>query len=118
MTCVRVESIVTSLVFDHALRLRVKAETSDPKPTVDSASAPASGEPGVAIAPPTSETRVAAEDADLALVKDEEQVKTSAKGNENLSGKLNNLVTSDFGNLKNGNKFFLQLCECHLSDDL
>ena len=51
----RIESIVTSLVFDHALRLRVKAETSDPNPTIDSASAPASGEPGVAIAPPTSQ---------------------------------------------------------------
>ncbi|KAF7797051.1 hypothetical protein EIP86_008243 [Pleurotus ostreatoroseus] len=110
-TCVRIESIVTSLVFDHALRLRVKAETSDPNPTTDDSSAPASVtvEPGVAIVPPTNEPGTVSGDADLALVKDAEQTPKPANrsGSENLSGKLNNLVTSDLDNITAGRDFLL-----------
>ncbi|EKM56938.1 uncharacterized protein PHACADRAFT_208107 [Phanerochaete carnosa HHB-10118-sp] len=41
-TLVRVQAIVTSLVFDHALRIRFKAETGDKEADVKEASAPSS----------------------------------------------------------------------------
>lgn len=81
----------------------------------------ASGEAGNAIAPPTDEPGAVAGDADLALVKDTVQISTPTIGGENLSGKLNNLVTSDLDNITAGRDFLLvgtsdQICEGVVSD--
>ena len=80
----RLQAIVTELLFQHALRMRVKSETSatagagtDTKGTADAASSAA----------------------------------TSEDGKGHLVGRLNNLITSDVQNIKDGNKFWLQLCE-------
>ncbi|TFK92734.1 P-loop containing nucleoside triphosphate hydrolase protein [Polyporus arcularius HHB13444] len=68
----RIEAIVTELLFEQALRIRVKAESSD--------------------------GAEAAEDGTAT---------TNKKGH--LLGRLNNLVTSDLSNIKNGNKYWLKL---------
>ena len=36
---------------------------------------------------------------------------TEQDGKGHLVGRINNLITSDLENIKNGNKFWLQLCE-------
>ncbi|RPD53734.1 P-loop containing nucleoside triphosphate hydrolase protein [Lentinus tigrinus ALCF2SS1-7] len=68
----RLEAVVTELLFEHSLRIRVKAESS-------------------------VETETTAGGA----------IASDKKGQ--LLGRLNNLVTSDLSNVKNGNKFWLQL---------
>lgn len=69
--------------------------------------APPNAEAGVAVAPPADEPGVAIGDADLAPVRDPIQAPASATGSENLSGKLNNLVTSDLDNITAGRDFLL-----------
>lgn len=66
------QAIITELLFQHALRIRVKAEGGSEETADES---------------------------------------TEAEERSHLVGRLNNLVTSDLENLKNGNKFWLQLCE-------
>ncbi|KAJ3543408.1 hypothetical protein NM688_g5857 [Phlebia brevispora] len=90
---VHVESIITSLVFDHALRLRVKGEVSQEK-----------------VPAPVTVTASEADEVaneDLALVKDTEEVFKAERGNENLTGKLNNLITSDLDSITEGCYFLL-----------
>ncbi|KAH0835495.1 hypothetical protein J3R83DRAFT_9163 [Lanmaoa asiatica] len=84
-TMVRAEAILSQLIFEHALRIRVKAETED-------AEMPASqgfSEPGA--------SGQASKDAPST-------VKSSAK---NLVGKLNNLVTSDLATANDGRDFLI-----------
>ncbi|KAI0767285.1 P-loop containing nucleoside triphosphate hydrolase protein [Fomes fomentarius] len=75
---VRIQAIVTELLFQHALRIRMKYETSH------SADDP-SLEAGAAISDDVQD------------------------GEGHLVGRMNNLITSDLENVKNGNKFWLQL---------
>lgn len=66
---VRTEGIMTHLLFEHSLRIRLKAEAADPSTT------------------------------DPAAVRDDE------KKSRNMTGKINNLVTSDLNNLARGRDF-------------
>ncbi|KAH9894788.1 multidrug resistance-associated ABC transporter [Cubamyces lactineus] len=83
---VHTEAIVTELLFQHALRIRVKSETSNEDPR---------DEP----APPT--TSVGGGDAGPAA---EEKPKDGF-----LVGKLNNLITSDLASVTEGNREWLRL---------
>ncbi|KZV63837.1 P-loop containing nucleoside triphosphate hydrolase protein [Peniophora sp. CONT] len=87
-TAVRAEAILTQLIFEHALRLRVKSET---------ASAPDSS-----VAPnPDGEATT------------EQNVGSEAKGqsgkqkDDNFVGRINNLVTTDLQSIVNGRDFTL-----------
>ena len=81
----RIQAILTELLFHHALRIRVKSETAE-----DGAGTPDS-----------DGTR--------------SEAKTGVDKDVHLVGKLNNLVTTDIENIKHGNKFWLQLRESRLS---
>ncbi|KAI0328372.1 multidrug resistance-associated ABC transporter [Cubamyces sp. BRFM 1775] len=86
---VHTEAIVTELLFQHALRIRVKSETSSDDSRDESAAASDS-------APPTD----GGDDSSAA----EEKRKDSF-----LVGKLNNLITSDLASVTEGNKEWLRL---------
>ena len=79
---IRVESILTSLVFDHALRLRVKADTSDSKAAPDQSSA---------ISGNTQNKHV-------------EDGPRGSKGG-NIVGRIMNMATSDLNNITGGRNF-------------
>ncbi|KAF4617689.1 hypothetical protein D9613_006261 [Agrocybe pediades] len=80
-TLVRTEALLTQLVFEHSLRIRLKAEVPDDNPG-------------------------GADDAD-----DANQGPKEAPGKEdhgaNLIGKINNLVTSDLNNITEGRDFLV-----------
>ncbi|KAG2023135.1 ATP-binding cassette transporter [Coprinopsis cinerea AmutBmut pab1-1] len=132
-TLVRTEGILTQLIFEHALRIRVKAEapedlaTKTPGPvTPDSASAP-----GTPIEPSelgtdhshlaTDSTLVASSsegtfkptgsdsgtDAalDAASMKPASQHDDGSSNAQNLVGKINNLVTTDLNNIVDARDF-------------
>ncbi|KAF9233710.1 hypothetical protein BU15DRAFT_90237 [Melanogaster broomeanus] len=80
-TMVRLEVILTQLIFEHALRIRMQAETEDEEDGV--VQAPLSV-PGLASGNTTPRTKA----------------KT-----KNLVGKLNNLVTSDLASANDGRDF-------------
>lgn len=82
---VRVEAILSQLIFEHALRIRVKAETSD----VEVPPSQGSSEPGGSGQPSKDSPSTA---------------KSPAK---NLIGKLNNLVTSDLATATDGRDFLV-----------
>ena len=139
VTFVRVEAIITSLVFDHALRIRVKAEPSD--------------ENAITVGPSTSEAGMSSDSAvereeenntvqtrsstadtststsTTATIVDSLQARGDSKAGQmshdegqlsmretehnrsNLVGRINNLVTSDLEHISNG-RDFLVLCMC------
>ncbi|KIP05211.1 hypothetical protein PHLGIDRAFT_534835 [Phlebiopsis gigantea 11061_1 CR5-6] len=110
----RTQAIFTSLIFDHALRIRFKAEApgnSDvgETPAVRSSSPTDSGADTDTVA--TADASVS--EAATVVAPASEQAKddkkdTDEKGaekNENLVGKLNNLVTSDLENITEGRDF-------------
>ena len=74
----RTQAIITELLFQHALRIRMKSESS-------------------------STTQ-------------EESNEAEKDNSGHLVGKINNLVTSDIENVKNGNKYWLQLCGYRILD--
>jgi hypothetical protein len=76
-TFAQMQAIITSLVFDHALRMRPKADTPTAGPKIGLSE--------------EEEESTSAEDA---------KPKSTA-----LAGMLNDLVTSDLDNLHNGNEF-------------
>ena len=123
----RIESIITSLIFDHALRIRLKAEPAQKKSgeassgvatpeaqgahTPDNASEGGDEDDATTITAGTSTTAVASasqpadqskddKKADAKEAKESEETKAS-----NLMGKLNNLVTSDLENITDGRDF-------------
>ncbi|EKM56946.1 uncharacterized protein PHACADRAFT_172648 [Phanerochaete carnosa HHB-10118-sp] len=121
---VHVESIITSLVFDHALRIRLKAETSEKKssakaPTPIPAGVDKSGDgddetvhsrastsastatAGVA-STMTTATAVAPGASPQSKGKDDKKDIFKRGGGGSLIGKINNLVTSDLDNINNG----------------
>lgn len=136
----RIESIITSLVFDHALRIRLKAETAKEKAveespvmtppstnvqgtttpdnvsedsddqTVHSHTAANASNDTVNTAAMSSTATAAAPKSpakgkDIKAGKDTEKVDKDSKKGKNLAGKLNNLVTSDLGNITDGRDF-------------
>ncbi|KAJ7814135.1 P-loop containing nucleoside triphosphate hydrolase protein [Mycena olivaceomarginata] len=128
-TLVRCEAIVTQLVFEHALRIRVKAETAEKKSSSSGTSTPADSEAPSPIDQEDSsgDETLNSTDAD-ALSRDETlqassssiksttSSKAKGKGKEepadedssdgsNLVGKITNLVTTDLGNIVDSRDF-------------
>ncbi|KAF9229723.1 P-loop containing nucleoside triphosphate hydrolase protein [Gyrodon lividus] len=126
-TIVRTECIITQLLFEHALRIRMKAEVPD---TVKSTESTVSTPDSASIA----ESSTVAEGSPESSVDDaqssststlnssttkgkqkgkdkandaEAQVKKSTSSADNLVGKINNLVTTDLGNITDGRDFLL-----------
>ena len=125
---------MTQLVFEHSLRIRLKAEASNEKiednltvigtqnsalvvegEAVDSTSDEGSSEPSQAS---TAVTRDSSRDSqstsnvvkgkdkdDSSTVKSD--AKQAAKEAQNLIGKINNLVTTDLGNIGRGLEFLM-----------
>ncbi|KAJ7578270.1 P-loop containing nucleoside triphosphate hydrolase protein [Mycena floridula] len=87
----QLESIITQLVFEHSLRIRVKADVPESK-TVSSPGTPTS-ETIADDTSTTSSTNTKTADAPV----------SAATGN--LIGKLNNLVTTDLENISQGQQF-------------
>ncbi|KAJ7119364.1 hypothetical protein C8R43DRAFT_1112474 [Mycena crocata] len=121
-TVVRCEALITQLVFEHALRIRVKAETAEKK--LDSGAST----PDERSVPPTEPQDLTTEPDTDAVSQDEILPASSAsiassapsKGKENstladepekkdndnnLVGKITNLVTTDLGNITESRNF-------------
>ncbi|TFK30740.1 ATP-binding cassette transporter [Coprinopsis marcescibilis] len=115
-TLVRTECLITQLVFEHSLRIRVKAEGQDGKglepsipATPDSASiagTPVYSEDDTLHSQGVTETtlRQGSSDgtSDAGKAKADKEGSSSAK---NLIGKINNLVTTDLGNIVDSRDF-------------
>ena len=129
---VRVNAIVTQLVFEHALRIRVKAETTSspaatPTATPEGRSEATTPDSGSAI-----DIDIVSEDAEGAGEEAQSEQSTTAassvKGkrkedapgsdssrddsgepgaSSNLVGKMNNLISTDLENLVDGRDFLL-----------
>ncbi|EMD41585.1 hypothetical protein CERSUDRAFT_110141 [Gelatoporia subvermispora B] len=114
----RVQAIITSLVFDHALRIRVKA---DDDKSVGSVGPSASTTPDTAsvvestLDSPTSEeetvraSSVGADSSGKAQKKDEKPATAPGGEKSNLVGKLNNLVTVDMEKITAAKDFWVLL---------
>ncbi|KAJ7042608.1 hypothetical protein C8F04DRAFT_1252025 [Mycena alexandri] len=138
-TLVRCEAIITQLVFEHALRIRVKAETAEKAPS-SGTSTPADSEAPSPIEPEESggsgdETLNSADadthsrdetlQASTSSIKSTTSSKAKGKGKEtkdvkpeepaespnasNLVGKITNLVTTDLGNIVDSRDFLFIL---------
>ncbi|TRM65976.1 hypothetical protein BD626DRAFT_427540 [Schizophyllum amplum] len=114
---VRTEAIITQLVFEHALRIRLKAEAPESTPTTSTPPSPdslslvdqpteseTSGEETLHSASPTETTATAAS-VKAKKAKAEKDEEESHSSNEHLIGKINNLVTTDLNNLVDGRDF-------------
>ncbi|OJT02282.1 ATP-binding cassette transporter abc4 [Trametes pubescens] len=111
---IRVQAIVTDLVFEHALRIRVKAETAD---SVDEGEAEASDD--TVVGTPDSQEAASQDDGATTDAAGASSTTTStstkgkgkatpksadpeadrAKQNVHLMGRINNLVSSDLQNI-------------------
>ncbi|KIJ45728.1 hypothetical protein M422DRAFT_29807 [Sphaerobolus stellatus SS14] len=88
-TLVRTEAILTQLVFDHSLRIRMKEDVAGGSvPSTPTSSRPQS-------------VLVAAEEVHV------EPAKESVRSGENLVGRINNYVGTDLGNIGEGRDFLL-----------
>ena len=126
---VQVQAIITQLVFDHALKIRVKTEVASSTPassavtTPDTASLAESVEGGSASETETetqtavSESttpkhkRTSSESGESSTTKASEKAPDADAKSGNLVGKLNNLVTSDWTIISNGSDLFMT-CKC------
>ncbi|KAH9028046.1 hypothetical protein EDB83DRAFT_2526408 [Lactarius deliciosus] len=125
-TFVRVTAIVTQLVFEHALRIRVKAETSPspeatPISTPEGCSEATTPDSGSVVdidivseeAGESGETQSEQWTIAASSVKGERKEQASgsdsdnAGGSSNLVGKMNNLVSTDLENIVDGRDFLL-----------
>ncbi|KAH9019338.1 hypothetical protein EDB83DRAFT_2508436 [Lactarius deliciosus] len=125
-TFVRVTAIVTQLVFEHALRIRVKAETSPspeatPISTPEGCSEATTPDSGSVVdinivseeAGESGETQSEQWTIAASSVKGERKEEASgsdsdnAGGSSNLVGKMNNLVSTDLENIVDGRDFLL-----------
>ncbi|KAF7369374.1 ATP-binding cassette transporter [Mycena venus] len=131
-TLVRCEAILTQLIFEHALRIRVKAETSEKKPSSKGTSTPARSEAPSLIDHDDSsgDGTTNSADADADTVSRDETLhassssikSTTSKGKDkevketepeepsnasNLVGKITNLATTDLRNITEGKDFLL-----------
>ena len=123
-TIVRVTAIITQLVFEHALRIRVKAETSSSQAPTPTAIPEGSSEATTPDSGSAVEINIVSEDAggrDEEIQSDHSKSATSITkgkrkeetpsskedadepgGSSNLVGKMNNLVSTDLENLVEG----------------
>lgn len=137
-TLVRTEAIITQLVFAHSLRIRMKAETTGGKdkesPAVDappSANASESREGSdtesttETATPETVDSTAQSEDDSATVQASTASIKSSTAGKEpdkaatpdadasksdgSLVGKINNLVTTDLGNIVDSRDFLVLL---------
>ena len=106
------QAIFTALIFDHALRIRFKAETNE-KPDAAAASPSESGDGADAdtVATSSDAATVVAPPQDAGKDDKKDAEDDEEEKNDNLVGKLNNLVTSDLENITQGRDFlFLGGC--------
>jgi len=97
---VRTQAILTQLVFEHSLRIRVKAEIPD------SGSAEVGETQGAVVPQSELESDSAAANTETSAIPgDVTQANKPSGDTENLIGKINNLVTSDMENISNGADF-------------
>ncbi|KIY48677.1 P-loop containing nucleoside triphosphate hydrolase protein [Fistulina hepatica ATCC 64428] len=98
---VRVQSIITQLIFEHALRIRMKAqlaESAKPTPSASGSATPNSAAvAAAAIAAPAKD--------DKGKASDKASAKATDRRSNNLVGRLNNLVTSDMDSMTAGRDF-------------
>ena len=118
---VHTESIITQLVFEHALRIRMKTEASESleptgenTPTPSMASTPDSAsvaDSSLADFTNTTTTGTAtssrkgkkkAQGEDTVSAPSAKSKPTSQRPSENLIGRINNLVSTDLGNITDG----------------
>ncbi|KAI0703637.1 hypothetical protein BC835DRAFT_1262769 [Cytidiella melzeri] len=120
---VRTEAIITSLVFDHALRIRLKAEADEKSKPAAAESAPSSTPGSDAKGSNTPETGSTHEEDETNTVHSRSataastataatSATTTTKGN--FMGKVNNLVTSDLDNITNGRDFLFLIMSAPL----
>ncbi|KAF8157940.1 multidrug resistance-associated ABC transporter [Crassisporium funariophilum] len=114
-TLVHTEGLLTQLVFEHSLRIRLKAETSDDEKAVpsdqDKGSANEHSQVSTAVSRETSTVTVKASSKGKAtsdaLPKTSETTAAEKKGADNLIGKINNMVTTDLTNIVDSKDFLL-----------
>jgi len=130
-TLVRTEGILTQLVFEHALRIRMKAElpddakksgestgTSTPdngsvagsNTAVPDESIDGSGDETLQTSSATISTSSTKKGKQKAQDQKEEKSESSSKKHssaDNLVGKINNLVTTDLSNITDGRDFLM-----------
>lgn len=122
---VHVESIITQLVFEHALRIRMKAEVPDSEngPTDSTVTTPDSAsvsESATAVegsregSPDEGQHSTTDTTTSVSKGKPKSQDKLddtgggkSVSGAENFVGKINNLITTDLGNITGGRDLLL-----------
>lgn len=131
-TLVRCEGIITQLVFEHALRIRMKAQTSSDSstpitstvtPTPDTASTSSrsesdAGTDGATLDGHGEESSRASIETDTTKGKDTASSSADPKSTsstDNLVGRLNNLVTTDLQNIVEGRDFVMLSEECYSS---
>lgn len=114
----RAKAIITQLMFEHALRVRMKAETSE---TNSAPATPGKTPDVVSLAEPTTVEHPALASAEVeageeavlresdtlqpAAAKQEGSKQESSGGASNLVGRINNLVTTDMQTIDNGRDF-------------
>ena len=113
------DSMITQLLYEHALRIRMKAETPNSTPTVSKAPTPdngsvadqpagseSSGDETLHSASPTETTTTATAVGGAKAKKGKgDQEEEGHSSSEALVGKINNLVTTDLNNLVDGRDF-------------
>lgn len=109
-TRVRIEAVVTQLVFEHSLRMRLKAETSSESattstpPSRNSISKTASFNVGDETTDREDTSRV--HDEDTLAEASHETIQERHNGEaQNLLGQITNFVTSDMINITQGTDF-------------
>lgn len=120
---VRAQGILTQLLFDHALRIRVKAEAHrDPTVSAPSTAAPTPDNASIAEGSSNDSGEETAGSVASATVKGKQREPSSAPSvtssttkvdkekdaspeKTNLAGRLNNLATTDMESLVNGRDF-------------
>ncbi|KAF9015463.1 ATP-binding cassette transporter [Cyathus striatus] len=127
-TMVRTEGIITQLIFEHSLRIRMKAETtSELSDTVRSTVSEATTPDSVSLSEnqgdgstseedtlhshgATESTIVQAGSSSIKSASDDGKPQSSPKSHSsasNLVGKINNLATTDLGNIVDSRDFLL-----------
>ena len=127
---VRTEGILTQLVFEHSLRIRLKAEVLNDKNEEDNVtvvgtpdSASVAGVPGTRASEASQASTAVSLDSSnnsqsppevrkdkddpLTIKSDAKQAGKGKKGAQNLVGKINNLVTTDLGNIVDARDFLV-----------
>ena len=115
---------MTQLVFEHSLRIRLKAEASNEKIkednlTVDSNSGERASQSSQASTPISRDSSSDSQSTSNVSVKGKDKEGSSTpksdtksasrdkKKAQNLIGKINNLVTTDLGNIVDGRDFLM-----------